>query len=701
MQSIRQKAKARPDPVSCQSCRSKKLKCNRIQPCSNCAARGISCHFLVPPLGRSETVATEPNFAEIVGRIERLESVVLQSPPSDAHLQHASDDNRRHANLSSFTPISGHIVEPDVHHNRDKDSQFLENIATREDELISPLSCSLVFRIGRAHEIHKERVPIQQTVAIPDQYPLTNTVVTFPTYREATLLFQNFESNIDHMCRILHIPTIRSLIKTVYMKISQGESVPLGQAGLLLSIFALSGFFYRCSEDSEIATSEQEAVNISKTIGKTALDVLDHSRRNTSGTLEDVQAYIFMSLLSFHLDGFSARGRLLSTTAASIARDLRLHRLDAEDENTAEKVSSVRVLIDREVRRRVFWHITAEDWLQSTISGPQEGMYFIHPNHINVKLPKYHFDDEISLGEENESIDGPPPSGVAFLLERIRLAHLCREVADIVPLETSKAMQMPYENIIALDKKLQDFISSLPFFFKTDPESREKSRRFETVYPYIPHMRYAITNAAHSRRCKLHQRFLLRQSHDSRYSYSRLACLQSACAVIEGYEDPTEFDSPAYTTARMGLAMHYMHLALVVMVMDLCFNRHEADETEIKAKVRAAFQKFDDDRHISPLPSRFLSSLRDVLQKHEVYLNHQPVSSSENAAGVASEINAGDFSLLHNIQMQPELGLDMQTTEGGLDSSFDEFWQFASQSEMNPDSITWDNLFAALDTRPI
>lgn len=328
-------------------------------------------------------------------------------------------------------------------------------------------------------------------------------------------------------------------------------------------------------------------------------------------------------------------------------------------------------------------------------------MYFIHPNHINVKLPKYHFDDEISLGEENESIDGPPPSGVAFLLERIRLAHLCREVADIVPLETSKAMQMPYENIIALDKKLQDFISSLPFFFKTDPESREKSRRFETVYPYIPHMRYAITNAAHSRRCKLHQRFLLRQSHDSRYSYSRLACLQSACAVIEGYEDPTEFDSPAYTTARMGLAMHYMHLALVVMVMDLCFNRHEADETEIKAKVRAAFQKFDDDRHISPLPSRFLSSLRDVLQKHEVYLNHQPVSSSENAAGVASEINAGDFSLLHNIQMQPELGLDMQTTEGGLDSSFDEFWQFASQSEMNPDSITWDNLFAALDTRPI
>ncbi|KAI0098417.1 hypothetical protein F4814DRAFT_433869 [Daldinia grandis] len=701
MQSIRQRSKARPDPVSCQSCRSKKLKCNRTQPCSNCAARGISCHFLVPPQRRTETVATEHNLAEIIGRLGRLESVVLQSPPSEAHSQHTSDDSRRHANLSLFTPNSAYTVEPDLHHNRDKDSQFLENIGTREDELISPLSCSIVFRIGRPHEIHKAQLPTQQTAAIPGEYTSSNNIAAFPTYREATLLFQNFESNIDHMCRILHIPTVRSLIKTVYMKISQGESVPLGQAGLLLSIFALSGFFYRCSEDSEIATSEQEAVRISKTIGKTALDVLDHSRRNTSGTLEDVQAYIFMSLLSFHLDGFSARGRLLSTTAASIARDLRLHRLDAEDENTAGNVPSVRALINREVRRRVFWHITAEDWLQSTISGPQEGMYFIHPNHIDVKLPKYHFDDEISLSEENESIDGPPLSGVAFLLERIRLAHLCREVADIVPLETSKAMQMPYENIIALDKKLQDFTSSLPFFFKTDPESREKSRRFETVYPFIPHMRYAITNAAHSRRCKLHQRFLLRQSHDPRYSYSRLACLESACAVIEGYEDPTEFDSPAYTTARMGLAMHYMHLALVVMVMDLCFNRHEADGAEIKAKVRTAFQKFDDDRHISPLPSRFLSSLRDVLQKHEVYLTNQPIPRSENSAGIAGESNTGGSSLFHDVQMQPDLGLNMQTAEYGLDNSFDELWQFASQSEMNPDSITWDNLFAALDTRPI
>ncbi|KAI8956676.1 hypothetical protein F5Y11DRAFT_365003 [Daldinia sp. FL1419] len=684
MQTVGQKSRTRPDPVSCQSCRSKKLKCNRIQPCSNCAARGISCHFLIPPQRRTETTATEHNFARLTARIERLESIVLRSSSTEATQYHTPDGDSDSATRSRFASASGNVVEPEVNQRSDKDSHFLENIGTREDSLLSPLSWGLVFRIGKAREIHGAQILTQETIV---DYPSSNNVVAFPTFREATLLFQNFESNIDHMCRILHIPTVRSLIKTAYMKIGQGESVPLGQAGLLLSIFALSGFFYRCSEDSEIATTEQEAVRISTTIGKAALDVLDHSRRNTSGTLEDVQAYIFMSLLSFHLDGFSARGRLLSTTAASMARDLRLHRLDAEDEHPTGKDDDVRTLIDREVKRRVFWHITAEDWLQSTISGPQTGMYFIHPNHIDVKLPKYSFDDEISLSDEIESTSGPRPSGIAFLRERIRLAHLCREIADTIPLEASKAMQTPYDNIISLDKKLQEFIASLPFFFKTDAESREKSKKFETVYPYIPHMRYAITNAAHSRRCKLHQKFLLRLSLDPRYSYSRLACLESAYEVIQGYEDPTEFDSPAYTTARMGLAMHYMHLALAVMVMDLCFNKQEANEAEIKRKLKEAFQKFDDSRHVSPLPSRFLDSLRDVLRKHEVHLTTEDFSLR--------------LSFLHDTQPQPELGMDMQDTDVGLGGYFDEFWQFANQSEMNLDSITWDNIFSALDTRPI
>lgn len=190
-----------------------------------------------------------------------------------------------------------------------------------------------------------------------------DTLVTFPSYKIATLLFQNYESNVDHLCRILHIPTIKSLIRTLYLQINQNEDIPPGQTALILSIFAISAYFHHPLGDSEIANSRKSAIQLSKILGRGALDVLDYSRRNTSGTLEDVQAYIFMSFVTYHLDGFSARGRFLAGAALSIARELRLHRLDVgTDPRTADNDNSPRNLIDREVRRRVFWQITSTDW---------------------------------------------------------------------------------------------------------------------------------------------------------------------------------------------------------------------------------------------------------------------------------------------------------------------------------------------------
>jgi hypothetical protein len=325
--------------------------------------------------------------------------------------------------------------------------------------------------------------------------------------------------------------------------------------------------------------------------------------------------------------------------------------------------------------------------LHSTISGPQEGMYFIHPNHVDVGLPKDCNDDEIVLGEDNKPIVGPQPTGMTFFLARVRLAHLCRELTDTVPLETSKLMEMPYEHIIALDKRLEDFTSSLPFFLRLDAESREKSKILESVYPKIPIMRYCITTAAHSRRCRLHQKFLLRQSSDPRYAYSRQACLESARAVIQTYDDSRGgHDSPSMATARMGMAVHFTHLALVVMVMDLCFNGDESGEDERRVEVKAALQMLEDDaRDVSPLLSRSLSSLCEILQKYNVYLPDLAASTEPQ----------GSSDPLNDVHMQStQLDLDAH------DTSSDQFWQIATQSETNLDLDTWDNLFSALDSRP-
>jgi hypothetical protein len=44
-----------------------------------------------------------------------------------------------------------------------------------------------------------------------------------------------------------------------------------------------------------------------------------------------------------------------------MARDLRLHRLD-ECEASMDNPEDSRLLIEKEIKRRVFWYITSEDW---------------------------------------------------------------------------------------------------------------------------------------------------------------------------------------------------------------------------------------------------------------------------------------------------------------------------------------------------
>ncbi|KAI0098933.1 hypothetical protein GGR51DRAFT_576799 [Nemania sp. FL0031] len=684
--------KGRPEPVSCQLCRSKKLRCNRVQPCSNCESRHVPCHFLIPPPRnqRGRTPGLQNN-TEILARIERLEAIVLAEGTSG---------QKRLDSQTTLTPYSGGSAGCDVQHGRDEDLTLLENVGVREDSLISSLSSDLAFTIRSVDEILQERESSRDVSSASGRHA-SKTVITLPTYKTAVMLFDCFEASVDYMCRILHLSTVKSLIKTSYIRVSRNESIPPGQAALLLSLFALSAFFYQHKGDMESVTIGNATTCLSKYWSRGALDVLEYSARNTSGTLEDIQALILMTYVTYHLDGFTARYRNLLALAVSMARDLGLHRLDADRSTSASKDSSLRDLIDHEVKRRVYWHLIASDWAQSTMSGPQEGTYLIHPNHFQVKLPKDSEGENIPLVGESESTTETQPTGITFLLARIRLAQLSREYTDTIPLETLQLMKVPYDHIIALDQKLKDFLTELPYFFRLDEESRQKSKHLEVVYTKIPMMRYCILAAAHNRRCRLHQKFLIRAASDPRYAYSRQSCLESARAVIQLYEEPkTEGESPSMETARMAMAVHYTHLALVILVMDLCFNKHEPDHEERKREVLATLRVLEGARSISPLLNRSLDSVVEVLRKHRVYLAGETLAEGDHDSRTARQDDESSAYAFEDAEKSPPwLDLDV---EGSLtiDPSINEFWQNVNQSQMDFDMSTWDTLFSSLDSRP-
>lgn len=128
LNSSMQRNRSRPDPVSCQSCRSKKLKCNRVQPCANCTSRGISCHFLVPPSKLTRTASTVEGIPDILSRIERLETIVLrEQPATGVYSTKVADDSPR-TTLSTVTTGS---------QTRDDQSQLLCNIRIGDNSLVS------------------------------------------------------------------------------------------------------------------------------------------------------------------------------------------------------------------------------------------------------------------------------------------------------------------------------------------------------------------------------------------------------------------------------------------------------------------------------------------------------------------------------------------------------------------------------------
>jgi hypothetical protein len=185
-----------------------------------------------------------------------------------------------------------------------------------------------------------------------------------PCYPTALCLFQCFEATHDHLCRLMHLPTVKAMMKSVYLRVRTTTPIQPGQVALLLSILSIAAYFYNPTEHPGIVATEAEAVILSKLLTKGALDVLDHTRRVSSGQMEEVQAYIIMSTLLQYLDGFSGRACHMLNSATLIAKNLCLHRLDVRAPSTVatSDASHLKMLTDREIKRRVMWYIASADW---------------------------------------------------------------------------------------------------------------------------------------------------------------------------------------------------------------------------------------------------------------------------------------------------------------------------------------------------
>ncbi|KAL5316076.1 hypothetical protein ACEPPN_016953 [Leptodophora sp. 'Broadleaf-Isolate-01'] len=396
-------------PVSCRFCRSRKLRCSRESPCTNCVSRAIVCELPVPAENYSSSSAAirfathtviptptpnpnpnpnpksngaPPNISisqpELLERIRKLEALVAasQKSPSNGTLSDVNDIRQQHATQSPESSGGAHTGTPhtpQTHRSRstlspegegerlDDDVAWLKSIYTAQDHSGNNIpSNKIAFRVCPIQQITQAQPYIDPNVHVnlsstPLEPPLR--CVWLPQYAEAQILLQKFTDDIDHVHHVTHSPSLPAVLNEVYASLNQQSPVKPGNILLLLGIFASSthtwverdsirGLFPTCQEANAQALLWVKAVE----------DVLDIFHRTSSVPLEGIQGISIAIFTVLNMEGFSLRCKSLFNMAFMLARELGLHSLDQP--SNSKLANSART----EIGRRVWWHLVAADW---------------------------------------------------------------------------------------------------------------------------------------------------------------------------------------------------------------------------------------------------------------------------------------------------------------------------------------------------
>jgi hypothetical protein len=329
------------------------------------------------------------------------------------------------------------------------------------------------------------------------------------------------------------------------------------------------------------------------------------------------------------------------------------------------------------------------------MGGPQDMTYFIQPKHMNVRYPRNVNDEDLLTQPADFERQMSEATSMSYFLHRLRFSEICRDIVDRMSTSMSTIEGVNYDDVIYLDNQLDAFLKELPKFFVADDISIGASQETDRSLPQVPNQRYSINVFAQCRRIRLHQPFMIRGSHDTRYAYSREACLRSARAVV-------------YATSLLGVGkspfglahessyfvIRHLFLATVALVMDLCFNRVEGQNEQRRREVMEICKKLEEYKENSPVAGSYLESLKNVLRKHNIHLK----SPSVDPLSTEQLPNNEDVLSEDPIEGADQISQAAKEQSMDFDFDFDGDWQNCFDIRQNLDVTYWDQLFSELDS---
>ncbi|KAI4231447.1 MAG: hypothetical protein LQ349_005603 [Xanthoria aureola] len=519
-------------PLSCAPCRSRKLKCNRTQPCENCVKRGdaMSCSYAAPGSRKKTSVASPSsnNPGDMQNRIDRLEGLVLSLMTNGAQSagpaaadrtlsMSASTGSMEYPQNVEVDDLNNHngMMRPDGEEAESETDQVAQSLGVLK---VMDNNKSMYF--GEAHwaailtditEVknyfneHKKQLE-EQAQKIQAQKKDDNFPEGLP------VLFGGV--NPPEFAELLGSLPKRlitdKLYETFWADPHAMGAAWLGQIFAVLCL-AMHSYYKMGDEPPEYRGKSLILANKYRSITAQCLmraDIL----KPVSHTIE---------ALVLHLQGEYARNRdaevgvwVLVGIIVRLAMRMGYHR----DSKLFPGISP----FQGEMRRRLWTFVRQADLLFSFQLGLPS---MIRLGDCDTALPGNYYDEE--LYEDMKALPPPRPvteqTPVSYMIAKASLSFAFGKIVESV----HAIATCSYDDVMELDRNLREARAELPPHLRLRPLEDCGDGDGAIIM-----QRYFLSMLYHKGQCVLHRKFLSRARENNKYAHSRRTCVDSSMELL-------------------------------------------------------------------------------------------------------------------------------------------------------------------------
>ncbi|KAI0969690.1 hypothetical protein F4678DRAFT_437931 [Xylaria arbuscula] len=510
--------------LSCHPCRTSKLKCDRLTPCSQCLKKGRPDACAYAP--RQEKVKPAKTMA---ARLKRLEGMVRGMVEVDGgggggHDSDTPESSRKYDN-------GGSVVHNESTTNYVGGTHFMAILEDLEDlktyfedpedsdvdvdDPYESLGPSELLILSRGAPQNKGEL----LALLPEKHIMDR------------LMNRYFNSNSPSQ-HIIHIPTFT---KQYNEFLKNRQAADIHWIATLFMILALGIFFssFQAPHELEIDTDTPAMDRFRQYRGACGFALI-WGKYSQPGPFT-LQAMVLYTEADFLVNRVSQLNcYLLCSTLIRLMLKMGLHR----DPSRLPRITPYQ----GEMRRRMWNLIVQIDLMVSFHLGLP---CMIHGIESDTALPRNLLDSDFDE-DSTELPPSRPMTDYTPLTYPINKARVARGFGLVARL--SHSLTLPtYAEIMRVDARIQDVWSTVPAFMKVKPLSE-----CVTDAPMLVIQRFGLASLYQKSRCVLHRRYLVDPRRLKEHDYSRRTCLEAAVALLSYQSTMFEATKPGAILAQNG-----------------------------------------------------------------------------------------------------------------------------------------------------